>query len=406
MKNTVFKSMFVVGAAFIFYTNVPVYLYALEYCSITPLFWIEILAGLVVLTLTLKYFNGDKACDITIFYPVIIWSFYFLEISVIWSIFSDHSDTVNKALRLRFLGVIFFFLFLLILYDDVKLLRKVRWVVFLSTMIAVANNIYDLLAPFTFVPLDREFANPGRAAGLYINANQAGGALILGMIFTVGLLPKKYRIHYIMVIFIGVLLTFSRAAWLGLFIVTLILVMQDVVSKRQFLTGFGIMALIISLSLPLLPEFILSDVGSNSSANVLNRINNPLDIQDPSGQQRKQVAALSWGMFLEHPLLGNGIGSTETWSEGISTHNMYLSFMADHGFFGIIILPLFALAVAWGARGKARQTALPFLAFVLFWGVFSHNVIQEYYFLISFALMATMSIQSQNEERESLRGNP
>jgi len=394
MKTSILKSLFVIGAVFIFYTNIPVYLYVLEYSSITPLFWIELLAGVVLLILTFQFIKGDKARNVIPFLPVLIWAFYFIEISVVWFVFSDHSEIVSQALRQRFLGVIFFFLFLLMLCGDAKLLIKARWVVFVSVLIAVANNVYDLLAPFTFVPLVRGFANPGRAAGLYINANQAGAALIVGMILTVGLLTKKYRTPYVFIVLLGVLLTFSRAALLGWIIVSLILMVQDTVSKRQFLAGLGIAVLIISLSLPLLPGFIQTVEGINVS-NIIDRINNPLDIQDFSGQQRVQVAERSWEMFVEHPLLGNGIASTETWSEGASTHNMYLYYMADHGILGIIILPLFVLTVVWGARGKARQTTLPFLVFVLFWGFFSHNVVQEYYFLIVFACMAAMNIQSQ-----------
>lgn len=403
MKTSALKSFIVIITVFIFYTNIPTYLYVLEYSSITPLFWISLFAVVVAVTISFKLYYGDKAFDIASIKPLLYWAFIFLEISVLWYICSNQSEIVNKTFRMRILGIIFFFLFLLMLYDDEKLLTKARWVVFLSVLIAVANNVYDVLVPFSFVPLDREFANPGRAAGLYMNANQAGGALILGMMLTVGLLSNKCRTLYVFFVLFGLLLTFSRAALLGWLIVCVMLMMQDIVSKKSCIVGLGIVTLIISLTLPLLPNFLQSEAGMDS-ANILERIDwifNPLGIQDFSIQERKEVAELSWKMFADNPFIGNGLGSTEAWSERGSTHNMYLYFMADHGILGIIILPLFALAVVWGARGKARQTALPFFVFVLFWGFFSHNLVQEYYFLISFALMAAMSIQSKLAYKQS-----
>jgi O-antigen ligase len=172
---------------------------------------------------------------------------------------------------------------------------------------------------------------------------------------------------------------------------------QNVLSKRQFFVGLGMMILFMSLALPLLPEFLQPEIGFKVG-NVMERVDwlfNPLGIQDASALERKKVAELSWKMFTDHPFVGNGLGSTEAWSESQSTHNMYLYLMADHGIIGVMILPLLCLAVVWRSYGEARQIAIPFVLFILFFGFFSHNVIDDYCTLIAFALMAAMSIRSQ-----------
>ncbi len=403
MKASFIKSLFVIVAALFFYTNIPTYFNILEYSSITPLIWISLLAVVVVSSLMLKFLVRAKATQgarVAYLKPVLYWIFFYIVISLLWLLFFDQTEFAVIVFRRRVLSTIFLSLFLVILYDDEDLQIKVRWVLLAAVLIAIIANIYDVIVPFTFVPLTSEFSNPGRAAGFYVNANQAGAALIMGMIFTVGLLSKKLRIYYVFLVFIGVLLTFSRAALMGWLLVVLILLFQNMFSKRQFLVGLCIMALMVMVSLSFMDRFLQLDGGADSFniSDISERMDwflNPTNKQDETVAERKAVLELSWKMFAEHPLIGNGIGSTEAWSESVSTHNMYLYFMADHGISGFFIFPLLVLALVWRVRGTARQTALPFLAFILFWGFFSHNVIQEYYLLISFSLMASMTITSR-----------
>jgi|WetSurMetagenome_2_1015567.scaffolds.fasta_scaffold00033_6 O-antigen ligase len=410
MKISVLKSLFVSLAVIIFYTNIPVYLYAVEYMSISPLFWIGLFTATVIFIFALEFINGGIKCEITGLKPLLYWAFFFITISMLWYIFTNNTDIVDGALRKRFLSVIFLFLFMGMLHNDKKLQTKVRWVLLLAVLIAIANNVYDIVFPFTFVPLDNEFANPGRAAGFYINANQAGAALIIGMIFTIGLLPDKYRTPYVYLVFSGILLTFSRSALLGWFIVILIYLSQGMLKKKHIFAGLFIIVLVVTLSLPFMPDILQPEEGREgiNIQNIFERIDwffDPIGLQDSSSQERKQVYELSWEMFTDHPLIGNGLASTLSWSERASTHNMYLYYLVDHGIIGVFILPLFVLAIVWRASGNARQIAIPFVVFVLFWGFFTHNMLEEYYFLIAFAIMASMTIQSQYENKQRQRGN-
>jgi O-antigen ligase len=106
----------------------------------------------------------------------------------------------------------------------------------------------------------------------------------------------------------------------------------------------------------------------------------------------------SWDLFLKHPWIGNGIGSTEHWALPYSTHNMYLYYMADYGITGALLFPLLVLAVTIQARGETRKIGYCFAAFMLFWGWFDHDIVRNYYSLFAFALMAVLAWLSRQRQ--------
>ena len=117
---------------------------------------------------------------------------------------------------------------------------------------------------------------------------------------------------------------------------------------------------------------------------------------EESADARMEVVAIAWGMFGDRPLLGNGLASTDNLNNwGISTHNMYLLYVADHGILGILILPTLVYAVTRNAQGESKYIGWAFSAFILLWGCFSHNILEERYILMCFALMAAMNRSSR-----------
>jgi 4-amino-4-deoxy-L-arabinose transferase-like glycosyltransferase len=79
----------------------------------------------------------------------------------------------------------------------------------------------------------------------------------------------------------------------------------------------------------------------------------------------------------------------------VSTHNMYLYFMADNGILGILFLPGAILAVVYRNKGEQVTILVCFAVFVSLWGLFSHEVLAERYTLSSFALLAAMNTNQQ-----------
>lgn len=390
------RTLITILAVFVFYTNIPLYLHIIKFPSFIPLYWM-ILLGFIALCTILPSFFIRSRIPVYFSKPVICWIVFYLLINMIWLIPSDKSVIIMGVFRQRVLTVLFFSLYLIFVSGSKDVQFWGRITLLLCVFIAVVSNIYEFLCPFSFVPNFSPYANPGRSAGFYVNANGSGNALILGMIFTIGLLPQKYRIAYVLLVLLAIVFTFSRAALLGWFIVIFVFMRVHILRRNHVFFSMIIIGLLLVFLLPWFTEYMQSQKDINAT-NITQRIDwffNPFSFEDSSSLERKYVAHYAWKMFTDSPLWGNGIGSAEIWEEVVSTHNMYLYFMTDFGVVGVFILPMFLLAVVWKARGEARQIAFPFATFVLFWGFFSHNVVEDYVSLVAFALMAAMTYQSR-----------
>ncbi|MEH2107242.1 O-antigen ligase family protein [Nostoc sp.] len=382
-----------VGSILIFFTEISSYLYTSGIFSQPPLFWIVSfgIASIPLLFLQIKYLPRS----------VISWCFGFIFVSLLWFVLlSIPGEIAVEELRKRILSVIFIVIMILIFSWNKNIHYWIRWAIFITVLIAVFNNIYEFFNPIAFNSL----GTGGRSAGFYLNPNSDGAALVLGMIFSVSLLQPIYRLPFISIIGIGVLLTFSRGAILGWVVTIIIFTITRVLNLQKLLYWvLAIVTIIITLG-SRWSEEILQDLSFNQ--NSLERIawfqNISSSDSEDSADSRLEVAQLAWQMFTEHPFFGNGIGSTLTWNMEISTHNIYLYYMADHGILGALILPLLVYAVTQHAQGETKYIGLAFAAFILLWGLFSHNVLEERYILIIFSLMAAMTAVSQLEQKFQL----
>jgi O-antigen ligase len=228
-------------------------------------------------------------------------------------------------------------------------------------------------------------------------------------VFGTGVLPGGLRIPFILACGVGVLLTFSRGAMLIWILLVGWMLFRNQIPHRHGI-GWFVSLMVMGLFTGLQGEEIIRNF--NLPPQLIERLEwfkNPLENKgdsEGSSGARQEMAENALEMFLQRPLTGYGVGSTITWSFPISTHNMYLANMADHGLIGALLLPGLTLAVVWGAKGMA-QTLVPTLsATVLIWGIFSHNVLDERYILLCFALMGSMTIASQASETYPIEPEP
>jgi O-antigen ligase len=286
---------------------------------------------------------------------------------------------------------LFYLISTLIALADPILLRYARASLIYCVLLGVAINVYEFFFPSTFSVVD------GRSAGLYMNPNQCGAALVFGLILAMGAVPPRYRLLFVLAGGLGVVLTFSRAAFLGYMLCVVTALLNGTLRLRDSLS--------LRIAVPLVALAILAYTGvklSSSSGDnatvrkgIYERI---MDIgasttnMDDSAQARVAAAERSLALFADRPLTGHGTGRAREYPldyEG--PHNMYLFYMVDHGVLGSLILPAFAICCALGARAEAGRIAGPFVVFLLFWGLFSHNVIEERYILLSMAMMASLA---------------
>jgi O-antigen ligase len=372
-------------ATFLFFSNLPDYLYTAPIIPVPPLVWIVALAVLSIPFLK-KAVNIPK--------PLLAWMIFYLFVSIL-SLMTVSGDEISFTdFRAKALSVLFIVL-MYVLFQQ-KSLAHVKYTILFVVVMSVINNMFELLSPRMFSEL-----NVGRPAGFYIDPNQTGCALMLGMLLGITVIKKPYRWILILVAGIGIMATFSRGAIIGWLLCTIILIFGRVLSdqRRKILVPAVLLVIFLVSINPLktLSEFFKGDT-SGASWDIVNRLE---EFQNPSASEdsamaRQGVAAGAMLMFSNHPFWGNGLASTRKWMVAdVSTHNMYLYFMADNGILGILFLPGAILAVVYRNKGEQVTILVCFAVFVSLWGLFSHEVLAERYTLSSFALLAAMNTNQQ-----------
>lgn len=350
--------------------------------GIIPLYWIVLFAGLIAPLALPALASGRLEIR-----PVIWWCAAFLLITIVWYYLSAQTDRSFQEVQTRILSAIFIVM-MLFLFARPEDQRSARIGVAFAVLLSVALNVYELFNPMTFSSI------PGRSSGLYTNVNQSGAALVLGLIIAYSVVPPRLRMLFVLAVAIGVVTTFSRAAMLGWMMVVVYFMARG---------GFGVAHLRRALVFGVVVvAFLVSPFWSNLEASLQERGTLTMDVvqrlsffggnaEDDSTTERTGVAKYAWSLFGERPLTGHGTGASRQFEQyEVGTHNIYLSMMVDHGIIGLFIAPAMVLLAIWGARRESIDVVLPFAAFLALWGLFSHNVLEERYILLSVALVASL----------------
>lgn len=367
-------------ATFVFFSDLPDYLFTAPLIPVVPLVWI---IGLAILSIPVI----KKAANIP--KPLLIWMVFYLTIATL-SLMTLSADEISFTdYRSKVLSV----LFIVVMYAifQQKSTIQIKYTIFAVVLMSICNNMYELLNPRVFTEM-----NVGRPAGFYIDPNKTGCALMLGMLLSLSIIRKPYRWILVVVTGIGIMATFSRGALLGWVICTFLLIAGRVVcdQRRKILVPAIILVFLLASINPLktLTDYFKGDAtGANwDIVNRLEEFQNP-SLSEDSAIERQAVAVGGWLMFGNHPFWGNGLASTRKWKYEVSTHNMYLYYMADHGILGVLFLPGAIFAVVYRNNGEQKIILLSFGLFMTLWGLFSHEVLAERYTLSSFALLAAMN---------------
>jgi hypothetical protein len=379
----------------VFFVNVIPFFWVNEYISVPIAYFIAVwcMMGIGLIAMRGSIDLSGRANMVAL----MTCAFAHILISIIWFIPSHQYRTNTLEMRDRALNLFYMISTLIALVDPV-LLRYARTSLIYCVLLGVAINVYEFFFPSTFSVVD------GRSAGLYMNPNQGGAALVFGLILAMGAVPSRYRLLFVLADGLGVVLTFSRAAFLGYMLCVATALLNGTLRLRDSLN--------LRIAVPLVALAILAYTGvklSSSSGDnatvrkgIYERI---MDLgvsksdRDDSAQARVAAAEHSLGLFAARPFTGHGTGRAREYPLDVDgPHNMYLFFLVDHGVLGAFILPAFAIASALGARGEVARVAAPFMLFLLFWGLFSHNVVEERYILLSMALMASLADQGRIDQ--------
>ena len=124
--------------------------------------------------------------------PIVCWSFCLLLL-LTWSMlvrtfnppvgYTNYDFARYFALRINAIG---FLLTCVIIFDDPYILRLTKQAVVIATLLGVALNMFDVVRPGTFSNI------AGRAAGLYVQPNMSGMALVFGGLIGVSAIRRLW----------------------------------------------------------------------------------------------------------------------------------------------------------------------------------------------------------------------
>jgi hypothetical protein len=371
-------------AAFMFFADLPEYIDRAGLFPTNALHFM-ILCGLLALPLWRKIADLPKYLT--------IWLIGYTLLTLIALMAFPVDEVVMREFRMRMLTVIFIPIMFVLFHQ--KSLKHIQVVFAIVGIISVINCFIQLVDPVAFgLPVEES----PRPAGFYINPTKTGAALVLAMIFGIGAVKQTWRIPYCLFIFAGILATFSRSAMIPWAICFAIYLFTKVLMKdpRKLIAPLLVLGILFSIINPL--QLILEPLADAGlvSYSIKERLewtqdSNTAD-RDESAAERKDVAKLGWQYFGNSPYLGNGLGSTNKWNARVSTHNMFLYMMADHGVIGLILLPTLVWAPLYKNRAVPMPMLLCYVSFMLIISCFSHNVMEERYILIMTSFLAAMKV--------------
>jgi hypothetical protein len=173
-----------------------------------------------------------------------------------------------------------------------------------------------------------------RLAGMLVDPNAYGGlltiAFAIALLCSAGkapLLPGWFRALSLLTLAIGLFLTSSRSAWIGVAFLTLFGVIQNprLLLVIPIMLGTGLVAVTYSMS----------SSGFETMLTISSRQNT---IDD-----RVEINQNAWQMFRDNPIFGGGIGNFYE-RHNIIVHNSAMWFLAE---FGIVGFMVFAGFIGW-----------------------------------------------------------
>jgi len=374
---------------FIFYSYIPTYAAAMKISIINPK---NIFIISMIFIFYLNFTTKNSLFFLKI--PIMKWILLHTTIVLFWFLLPNNYMDMEEFRKFIFAMMFFVAMNMLIANDDDSF-SKTRVAILLVTLLAVINNVYEFFHPFAFYSENSEYNIIGRSAGFYIDPNIAGQVIVFGLIFSYTIIPNKFKIFFLFLTLVGVVVTFSRSGMLGWLIVVLLLFRYKLIDKKSSLILFIILLASILLLAPLLYDFIIHSF-DNHSSNLINRLNffAQSSKTDGSELERLKIMLAAFDLFADNPLFGAGLGVIRHWQFHVAPHNIYLSLMAQFGLVGLASYLYLLYTLVAKAKGSTKILAKIFLAYLLFMGFTSHNILTAYQTIIVLVLMSNMSYRS------------
>ncbi len=335
-----------------------------------------LLFGILLLFL-LRLAAGDGFDRNILRHPVSILSFVFLGWILVTSLFSTMHLVSFKFLLAKTWFVAGIFLLGVKLLEDRKNYQKFIWLYVSSFLVVIAYTVarhttYGLLnreaAHFVMTPFYNDHTSYGAVLALFIPL------LVVLSFNSFSRRWFKWVARMVLAIFVfALILSYSRAAWLSLFVALVIwlLIRLKIRFRTLLISGVAFIALVLVFQKQLV--MYLERNKDVSSSNLTEHLSSTSNItSDASNLERINRWSCALKMFRDRPLLGHGPGtymfkyapyqvtrertiiSTNSGDLG-AAHSEYLGPLAESGFPGMVtVLLLFASVVYIAFRTMPR----------------------------------------------------
>jgi O-antigen ligase len=333
----------------------------------------------------------------------IIWIVYYTILNLVYFMASPATEAEFTYFKIFIFFVLMLLSFILLFnLDDENLTVSRKTIVF--------------MAPFAVLMLGMDYFNPqyfyfgkevlsyvvGRAASTYINSNIAGGAMVLLLIFGIDMVPKKFRLLFVALLFLGVFFTMSRSNIMIFSILVLVLLLQKKLHVLQFLT-ISITVIFFFLWLSMGGFDVLEDrFNLEVTEDMKNRVeffvdNKSSDIGDTN--ERQEVLASAFDMYMTNPIFGSGYASTRLWDYQVSPHNTLVMHWADYGLFGLLLIPLMFLFATLNifkfGKSDHKKLAISIMLYFTLSSFFSHNMLEQPLQIASIVMLSVIGYKAK-----------
>jgi O-antigen ligase len=367
------------------YLNLPVYAFALNKALLPKYFYFGLIPILVpVLLLKPKTFLTYLVS------PFPLWAFVVILLNFIHILnpFNDSNmgvvDLVSTRIQVFVIAIFLGYILSVTRTETYERLFPIL-VAFISCAV-----ILDFFSPGTLYPVGTEGSVLGRGAATFLNPTSAAEAMLIVFLMACTVVRMQYRMPLLMLTGIGIMVTFTRSGIIAWIFCWIFLLLKRLLPRSAVVFTFALL-----IAIPLLygtfENYLSSRENSGESiTNIQTRLEfffNP-NLQDDSAEERVKVLKAGWDLFVKNPVSGAGAGVTNFWLYKAGTHNQLVMLAAEYGVLGIALWASLAI-ILW--RGKYFENkSLQFAIFCLFifMSMFTHNMFDSPYWLVTFALMA------------------
>ncbi len=257
---------------------------------------------------------------------------------------------------------------------------KVMPIFVISALLASFFNVIDFFFQDQFFQIMDGFGV--RAAGFYINPNNAAAAILLAMAVSTASLPNRYRIWFISACLIGVALTLSRGGMLVWFALYIFFLFNKTIDTKTGIVFTGTLVFLLT-ALGVVFEYLSDVVDLGQYADRVSFLEGKDVGQSVESDSRFGLITRSLDLFSSSPLYGNGTNALLRSGSDQLSHNQYLAMLVDYGVIGLFVYLVMVYEVF-----KSKREFWAACLCVLLWGMFAHDILQQYVFVITFAYVS------------------